>query len=135
LRELVLLYGWKPAVEAVKHLLRAHDGEAWQEWLGKSPEAVAVDWRRQAGSIVLPRYVDYLMAARPKIARCLALLKKTPPKPGSKMAQSARQILEQTECLANALDLASAVAGLIEAARVGSERAKAWSSEEVYEEA
>src|SRR5205814_10154789 len=30
LRHLVLLFGWRPVVEAVEHLVEHHDGPAWQ---------------------------------------------------------------------------------------------------------
>jgi hypothetical protein len=32
LRQLVLLYGWRAAVEEVRHLLRSWDGTPWQGW-------------------------------------------------------------------------------------------------------
>jgi ATP-dependent helicase/nuclease subunit A len=33
LRQLVLLYGWRPVVEATRHLLRSRDETRWQCWL------------------------------------------------------------------------------------------------------
>src|SRR5262249_36532299 len=66
---------------------------------------------------------------------CLWFLRTSPPKPGTKMAANVGLILAQTPQLAHATDLAQTVQGLIDAAKVSGERAKAWPSEEVYEAA
>src|SRR5581483_1924529 len=67
LRQLVLLYGWRTVVEAVGHLLHARDERAWQAWLKQAPEQIAADWQNHARTTLLPRYIAYLMEARPAI--------------------------------------------------------------------
>jgi ATP-dependent helicase/nuclease subunit A len=44
LRQLVLLYGWRAAVEAVRHLLRSGDGTRWQGWPDLPAARVAPGW-------------------------------------------------------------------------------------------
>jgi ATP-dependent helicase/nuclease subunit A len=134
LRQLVLLYGWKPVVEAVQGLMRAWDEAGWQAW--RRPAArVAAGWQTYARTEVLSRHVQYLQTASPKITRCLRLLRETPPLPGSRMADNARTLLEQLPRLAEAADLAAAVEALVEAAKVGKDRERAWPSQEAYEQA
>ncbi len=133
LKELILLYGWRPTVEAVQHLMDRWDGSAWAQWLEQPPADVAAAWLGPVRGALRARYVAYLLAASPKIARCLALLRNTPCR-GPKMAANAARILEQTAGLAGAGDLAAALEELTEAAKVtGTERAKAWDSDETYE--
>src|SRR5262249_40077234 len=45
LRQLVLLFGWRPVAEAVRHLLHRWDGPAWQRWLDTPAEALAAAWQ------------------------------------------------------------------------------------------
>src|SRR5262249_34392047 len=52
---------------------------------------------------------------------------------GPKMSANVARLLAEVPRLADAPDLAAAVEGLTEAAKVGPERARAWPSEEVYE--
>src|SRR5262249_62072056 len=78
LRELVLLYGWRPTVEAVSHLTAEEDAPLRRPWADRTPEEVAGAWRADARTALLPRYVHYLTAASPKVARCLWLLRTTP---------------------------------------------------------
>jgi ATP-dependent helicase/nuclease subunit A len=133
LRDLVLQYGWRPTVEAFQHLLGQWDEIKWKMWLERPAEQVAADWLGPCRGQLLPRYVHYLIGASPKIARCLWLLRTTPCH-GPKMAANVSRILELTPKLATADDLAAAVAELTEAAKVtGTEKAKAWPSEEDYE--
>jgi ATP-dependent helicase/nuclease subunit A len=132
LRQLVLLYGWRPVVEAVGRLLCAWDPPRWGRWLDTPAEEVADGWRRGARQEVLPRYVDYLLAARPRVVRCLALLQRHPPAPGP-MADNVTRLLEGLPRLAEAADLAAAAGELAEAAKVGRVGAKAWPDPSVYE--
>jgi ATP-dependent helicase/nuclease subunit A len=132
LQELILLYGWKPTVEAIGHLVGQWDEAGWAEWLDREAGAVAADWLDTARKELLPHYVHYLVKAAPKIARCLWLLRNTPCK-GPKMAAKVARLLEQAPRLGAANDLATAVEELTEAAKVGPERAKAWPDEAVYE--
>src|SRR5579885_3568524 len=133
LRQLVLLYGWRPVVEAVQHLVEQRDEPAWRQWLARPAEEVAAGWQELAGAVLLPRFVDYLTGACPKIARCLSLLRRHPPLPGPMTAQ-VQTLLEETPRLAEAADLAAAVERLREAAKVGRHGKKAWPTPEVYEE-
>ncbi len=132
LRELVLLYGWRPVVEAVARLTAEEDPAQRQTWAQRPAEEVAAGWRAHARSVLLARYIHYLSSASPKIARCLWLLRTTPCL-GPKMAANVALVLERLPRLAQATDLPAAVAELTEAAKVGPERAKAWPSAEVYE--
>jgi ATP-dependent helicase/nuclease subunit A len=132
LRELVLLYGLRPMVAAVEHLVAAADEPAWRDWLGRPAGDVARRWVEDDRRELLPRYVDYLVTAAPRIARCLWLLRTTECV-GPETRTSVRRLLDQTPRLASAPDLAAAVAGLTEAAKVGKERGKAWKTEADYE--
>jgi ATP-dependent helicase/nuclease subunit A len=131
--ELVLLYGWRPTVAAIAHLVRDGDAAAWSRWMQLPAAAIAAEWQQFARQELLPRYVRYLVAASPKIARCLWLLRTTPCV-GPKMSANVQKLLEETPRLAEAPDLAAAVTDLTEAAKVvGTEKAKAWPSEEAYQ--
>jgi ATP-dependent helicase/nuclease subunit A len=132
LQELILLYGWKPTVEAIGHLVGQWDEAGWAEWLGREAGEVAADWLETVRKELLPQYLRYLLKAAPKIARCLWLLRNTACK-GPKMAAKVARLLEQAPRLGATNDLATAVEELTEAAKVGPERAKAWPNEEVYE--
>src|SRR5947209_7489686 len=55
LEEVVLLYGWRPVVSAVAHLMRAHEALAWPAWLARTPQAVAQAWEDFARNVLLPR--------------------------------------------------------------------------------
>lgn len=132
LRQLVLVYGWRPVVEGVDFLLQSWDGERCRRWLAISEEEVAEGWRREAREGLLPRYVDFLRAAKPAFVRLLTLLERHPPKPGP-MADNVRTLLDGLPRLAAAPDLAAAVEALAEAAKVGSVGKKAWTDPDVYE--
>ncbi len=132
LRELVFLYGWRPTVAAVEHLVGAADAPAWQDWLRHSPEEIAGAWLDEGRRELLPRYVDYLVRASPRVARCLWLLRRTECV-GPETRENVRRIVEATPRLATAPDLAAAVKALTEAAKVGKERGKAWKTEDDYE--
>jgi ATP-dependent helicase/nuclease subunit A len=131
--ELVLLYGWQPVLDAVQHLMRAWDERGWSAWRQTPATEVAAQWAEYARTELLPRQVQHLLRANAKVARCLGLLRRTPPKPGSKMASSVVSLLEELPRLADAPDLGAAIERLIELAKVGSERARAWPSEEAYD--
>jgi ATP-dependent helicase/nuclease subunit A len=133
LRQLVLLYGWKPVNEALQQLLGAWDDLAWRSWTDDSPERITAAWQHYARAELLPRYLSYLLAAAPKIAGCLDLLWRKPPLPGSKMAESVAVLLDELPRLAAAPDLAAAVERLTEAAKVGRHGVKAWADAEDYQ--
>jgi ATP-dependent helicase/nuclease subunit A len=132
LRELVLLYGWPAVVEAVQHLLRGWDELPWRDWLDRPAEQVAEEWRQRTRSELLPRYVDYLLIASPKIARCLDLLRRKPPVPGSPLAANVQRLLEGMPRLGEAPDLAAAVEELTEAAKVGRKGPQSWPDPDDY---
>jgi ATP-dependent helicase/nuclease subunit A len=134
LRQLVLLYGWNPVVEAVQQLVRAWDARPWQEWLDRPAEQTACAWQEHARSVLLPRYVDYLLSVNAKIVRCLDLLRRKPPLVGSQMAANVAALEEKLPRLAAAPDLAAAVEELTEAAKVGRHGAKAWPNADDYQE-
>ncbi len=133
LRQLILLYGWRAVKEAVQELLRARDVPAWTAWARAPAENVIADWARQARATLWPRHVAYLMAARPKIARCLWQLRQTPPNPGSKMEGNVRLLLETLTHWAGAADPAAVGDQLADLAKVGPERAKAWPADAIYQ--
>jgi ATP-dependent helicase/nuclease subunit A len=132
LRELVFLYGWRPTVAGVEHLVGSADAPAWQDWVRRRAEDIGREWVEKDRRELLPDYIKYLVTASPRIARCLWLLRAVECV-GPETRENVRRILDETPRLATALDLATAVAALTEAARVGKERGKAWKSEEDYE--
>ncbi len=132
LRQLVLLYGWRPVVEGVQALRRQWDAPRWLHWLHLPDAEVVAEWHDQARRL-LPEYVESLLARRPAIARCLALLRRHPPLPGP-MADSVRLILEQLPRLAQAASPGTVVEQLHEAAKVGRAGSKAWPDPDVYEQ-
>lgn len=135
LRQLILHFGWRPVVEAVRALVRERDLPRWREWLSWPPEALSTAWNRNAREDLLPRYLHYWMTARPRVVRCQALLRQIAPLPGTKMAGRVQVLLEAFAQLAGAADPAAVCGQMADAARVlGTERAKAWPSEEAYEQ-
>ena len=134
LEELILLYGWKPTRDAVKSLMGAEDPRAWEAWLTRAPEEVAAHWKQFARDSLLPAVMDRLLTGHSKVAECLELLRRVSPRPNTQMAERVGRLLELTPRLAEAADLKGAIAEAVECARVGSDRAKAWPSEAVYEE-
>ncbi|MBV9123174.1 MAG: UvrD-helicase domain-containing protein, partial [Planctomycetes bacterium] len=133
LRELVLLHGWKPTLQTVQHLMRAENARDWEAWLGRPAEQIAAEWQRFAREDLLPRHVHHLLSAAPKVARCLDLLRRIQPLPGTRMAANVRELLDKIDGLGRADNLAEAVEELTELAKVGGERGKAWSCEEDYQ--
>src|SRR5205807_6155851 len=89
--------------------------------------------QQQARTTLLPRYLEFVLAARPKVSRLLPLLQRHPPRPGP-MSDSVRLLLEELPRLPQADDPAAAVERLAEAAKVGKQGAKAWPDPEVYEQ-
>jgi ATP-dependent helicase/nuclease subunit A len=132
LRELVLLYGWGPTVEAVRSLVRAWDAEHWSEWLAEPAEAVAERWQTTERGRLQAGAIEHVVATSPRIAHCLNLLR-TNECIGPIMKANVAIVLTETPELRNSTDLAAAVEHVTEAAKVGKERGKAWKSEEIYE--
>src|SRR5262249_30177968 len=133
LRQLVLLYGWKPVNEALQQLLGAWDELEWRRWTEGPAEQITAAWQQYASTELLPRFLSYLLAAEPKITRCFDLLRRKPPLPGSKMAESVALLLDELPRLAAAPDLAACVERLTEAARVGRHGVKAWTDPDDYQ--
>jgi ATP-dependent helicase/nuclease subunit A len=133
LRELVVLFGWHATVRAIQHLLKERDVAGWKQWLARAPKDVAAEWVGAKREALLGEWVDYLCAASPKIAHLINLFQSIPCR-GPEMAANVELILKGLPKLAQATDLAAAVEDLCEAAKVGKERAKAWPSEEAYEQ-
>ncbi len=99
LRQLVLLYGWRPVVEGVTALLRSRDETCWRQWLDEPAEDIVRKWRDHARRSLLPRRVAHLLGARPHVLRCLELLRRSPPLPGP-IADNVRRLLEELPRLA-----------------------------------
>src|SRR5262245_29494136 len=133
LRHLVLLFGWRAVVEAVEHLVEHHDGPAWERWLAAPVDDLAREWRRFAETDLRKSYLQFVLAARPKIAGLLLLLQRHPPLAGP-LAENVRLLFEELPCLPNSADLGSAVERLSEAAKVGRQGPKAWPDPDVYEQ-
>src|SRR5262249_41589810 len=121
LRQLVLLYGWRPAVTTIQHLMRSEDVGGWDKWLDRPTEQIAADWQTYARETLLPRFVEHVLTASPKIAHCLGLLRRIQPRPDSKMADKVRRLLDLTPRLAEVSDLKVALEELKECAKVGGE--------------
>jgi ATP-dependent helicase/nuclease subunit A len=132
LRQLIFFYGWRATVEAVEHLVGSAETTAWQTWLERPADQIAAEWLGSRRAELLPRYVDYLVAACPKIARCLWLLRTTPCI-GPLTQPDVDLVLRDTPRLAQAEKVAAAVDELVEAAKVVKERGKAWRSDADYE--
>jgi ATP-dependent helicase/nuclease subunit A len=131
LRQLVLLYGWRPTVEAIQHLMRARDEAAWQEWLARPAEQIAAEWAGTYRARLLERYIEYLLAANAKITDCLERLRSLRDL-GPEAQQRVERVLTETPQLATAPDLAAAVESITAAAGVGHSR-KIWPADERYE--
>jgi ATP-dependent helicase/nuclease subunit A len=133
LRQLVLLYGWRPVVEAVGHLMRSWDGRGWREWLETPNEVILANWQTLDRAALLPAQLGLFFQTRPNVARCLALLKGHPPGPGP-MSENVRFLLDQVPRLAEVDDPLALLDQLHEAAKVGRVGARAWPDPAVYEE-
>lgn len=134
LHHLVLLYGWRTVIEGVQHLIRTWEPTAAEAWANRSIDECVAHWREQVRKVLLPRHVEHLRTASPKIAECLRLLRRRPPKPGTQMADNVRILEEELPRLAEAADLSDAVKRLNEAAKVGRHGVKAWDADD-YEAA
>src|SRR5262249_22944897 len=134
LRQLVLLYGWRPVVVGVQHLMHTAETAAWDKWLERPAEQIAAGWLQFAREELLPRYVKHVLTASPKVVHCLGLLLRVQPRRQSQMAANVQRLLNETPKSAEASDLAATIHELTECAKVGAEKAKAWPSEEVYEQ-
>jgi ATP-dependent helicase/nuclease subunit A len=132
LRQLVLLYGWRPVVDAARHLLRSRDETRWRRWLDAAPAQVADQWCEFGRKELLPLHIRHLLNSRPAVTRCLDLLRRSPALP-SVMADNVHRLLEELPRLAEAPDLAAAVMELHELAKVGAIGKKAWPDSAVYE--
>jgi ATP-dependent helicase/nuclease subunit A len=132
LRELVVLFGWKPVVEALDGLLLAVDRPGWEAWLARSPEGIAAEWAGSGRAALLPEWVGYLCAASPKVAGCLALLERVRSANPQVNANLAR-IVTETPRLHTAADPSAAVEELAELAKVGRSGKKDWPDAAVYE--
>jgi ATP-dependent helicase/nuclease subunit A len=132
LRELVVLFGYPAVVEAVDGLLLNVDRPAWDAWLARRPEEIAADWCGARRAELLPRWVQYLCAASPKVAGCLTLLERVQSPTPQVMANVAR-LLAEVPRLHEAKDLPAAVAELTELAKVGRSGKKDWPDAGVYE--
>lgn len=135
LRQLVLLYGWRPVVEAVQALRRKWDEPSWLHWLRLTESEVVARLCEQARRL-LPEYIASLLARRPAFTRCLSLLQRHPPLPGP-MRDNVRLIEEQLPRLASLSqgdNFVSLVDQLHEAAKVGRAGSKAWPDADVYEQ-
>jgi ATP-dependent helicase/nuclease subunit A len=130
--ELVVLYGWTATVDAIASLLKERDTAQWEKWLVQTPAQIAVDWAGPRRAELLPKWIDYLRAASPKIAHLVNLFEGTECR-GPLMKANVAKVLEDLPKLATAPDLANAVGELCEAAKTTKERAKAWPSDELYE--
>jgi ATP-dependent helicase/nuclease subunit A len=131
LRQLILRYGWRSAVEAIENLLRYWDGVSWQRWLDRDAADVAQQWQSLAQGRLLPGYIAYLLATKPFVVNLTTLLERYPPLPGP-MADSVRILLDGLPRLASAADSRSLASELAEAAKVGHIGKKAWPDPDVY---
>jgi ATP-dependent helicase/nuclease subunit A len=132
LKELVVLYGWTATVEAVHGLLRERDPTAWARWLDRPATDVAAKWAGAERDALLPVWVDYLIAASPKIAHLVNLFRTTECR-GPLMRANVEKMLGGLPELASSTDLAADVDELCEAAKVTRERAEAWPDDATYE--
>src|SRR5262245_3170436 len=132
LRQLVLLYGWRPVSDGVAHLLRQWDEGRCRPWSALPADRVAAEWKEHAGRL-LPRYARFLLGSRPAVGRCLDLLRRHPPQPG-KMTDKVRFLLAELPRLGEGGGLQERLDALAEAAKVGRDGSKAWPDGEVYEQ-
>ena len=132
LRELVVLFGWNAVLEAVDGLLLDADRPAWEAWLARTPDDIAAEWVGASRAALLPGWVAYLCAASPKVAGCLNLLEGVR-SANARINANILRLLAETPNLHAAPDLAAAVEGLIELAKVKGTAKKDWPDEAVYE--
>ena len=132
LRELIVLFGYREVVEAVDSLLLEVDRHGWQQWLEKTPNEIAQDWVINQRNELLPKWVAYLCAASPKIARCLSLLEHVS-SPNPEVMNNVARLRAEVPRLHQANDIAVAVEELTELAKVGRTGKKDWPDAGVYE--
>src|SRR5207248_4262376 len=105
---------------------------AWGAWLAWSPDETAADWAGPVRAALLPEWVAYLCAASPKVAGCLGLIERVQAA-SPQVNENLRRLLAETPRLHAAKDLAAAVEGLTELAKVGRSGKKDWPDAAVYE--
>ena len=69
LRELIIWFGYPAVLDAIDSLLHQVDRPAWEKWLASKPSDIAAEWTGPVRHELLPRWVAYLLAASPKMAR------------------------------------------------------------------
>jgi ATP-dependent helicase/nuclease subunit A len=132
LRELIVLFGYPAVVEAVDSLLLEADRPSWRKWLDRKPEQIAEEWVNERRKELLPRWVAYLCAASPKIARCLSYLGQVV-SPNPEVMRKVARLFAEVPRLHEVNDIAAAIEELTELAKVGRGGKKDWPDEEVYE--
>jgi ATP-dependent helicase/nuclease subunit A len=130
--ELVVLYGCNAVVEAVRSLLKERDTAAWKSWLIQTPADIARQWSGPKRDALLPVWIEYLLAAAPKIVHLINLFRNTNCV-GPLMRANLDKVLDGLPKLAQSKDLAAAVEELCEAAKVSKEKGEAWPDAETYE--
>src|SRR5205807_1231022 len=68
LRQSVVVFGWGATLAAVRQLLAEDDPARRLAWARQAPAEIADEWQRWARQELLPRYVNYLAVASPKVA-------------------------------------------------------------------
>lgn len=133
LRELVLLFGWRTVVDTAQHLMHHWDEHAWQSDLARTDEELIEEWHHYGRNVLLPRYLEYVLAVKPKFSRLLPLLQNHPPEPGP-FAENVAILNEELPNLARAENLGEVIEKLNEAAKVGRTGKKGWPDEDTYEQ-
>jgi ATP-dependent helicase/nuclease subunit A len=129
LRELVVLYGWFPTVEAIRELVEEPDAAAWTAWLQRPPEQIETEWLGEQRDRLCRAWAGHVVATDPKVAHCLSLLSAAPCT-SQQMKASVARILAETPKLAEAANPVAAAKELHELAKVGGEKVKAWGGDE-----
>lgn len=117
LRQLVLIYGWRPTIAAIQHLMQRYDERPWTDWLRCSPEQIAVRWSEQRAAL-RPVFLAYLFQGHPKLAPCLTELRTLVGLPAEIQART-KQVLQDVSRLAEATDPATVLETIRETATIG----------------
>ncbi|HEY2785162.1 MAG TPA: UvrD-helicase domain-containing protein [Fimbriiglobus sp.] len=131
-RDLVVLFGYSAVAATVEELLTDPDDAGWEKYRTIPPDEIARRWLGPLRNAVLPKWLDYLRTADPKIARFVSLLNAVEPT-GPTARTTVAGLRSGLANLERASDLAAAIEELTEHAKAKNIPKQDWADKATYE--
>ena len=129
-RQLVIIYGWSETIKCVTNLIGQRDYQAWDEWVLRSASHIADDWANRARDLLAAKVTDFF-ARNPKWIRLRGLLE-VHASTNAKVRIRLADLKGAIDRLDQSASLHADLRTIRESAKIHNERAKAWSSDDVY---